>query len=163
MTISMILATDKNGCIGKNNTLPFNSKKDMKHFVNLTKGHDVIMGRKTWDSLPKKPLPNRRNIIITRQDLSSLDSTQNNIQYVNSIEEALEISTDPFIIGGSQIYYDAEKYADILYLTEFPDIKIIDGDTYFNYNKDLWFCYQQSDTWDDKTRIIFKTLKKVAH
>lgn len=161
MTISMIVATDKNGCIGKNNTLPFNSKKDMKHFVNLTKGHDIIMGRKTWDSLPKKPLPNRKNIIITRTDIS-LFKNSDEVIYVNSIDEALSISKNPFIIGGEQIYSQSEKYADIIYKTVFPYMEIENGDAFFKM-KEKWYITEQTSEYEKNLYIQFMTLKKVPN
>ncbi|AXH72924.1 MAG: DHFR protein [Caudoviricetes sp.] len=159
MTISMIVATDINGCIGKNNTLPFNSKKDMKHFVNMTKGKDVIMGRKTWDSLPKKPLPNRKNIIITRANLKYFDTSNENVIYVNSLDEALDISKDPFIIGGEQIYSQCEKYADIIYMTIFPTISIEGGDAFFKLSQ-KWYISDQRTEYENDLLIEFKELKK---
>lgn len=156
--ISMIVATDKNNCIGKNNTLPFNSKKDMKHFINMTKGKDVIMGRKTWDSLPKKPLSNRKNIIITRSNI--LKSDNKDVIYVNSLDEALDISKDPFIIGGEQIYSQAEKYTDIIYQTVFPDISIDKGDAFFKL-KEKWEVIEKKDEFENDLYIQFQTLKKV--
>lgn len=160
MTISIIVATDKNGCIGKNNTLPFSSKKDMAHFKNMTTGKDIIMGSKTWDSLPFKPLPNRKNIIITRADLRYFDTSNENIVHVNSLEHALNISKDPFIIGGGQIYTEAEKYADIIYLTIFPDIEVENGDTFFKLNY-KWTTVDIKDDIENDMRIKFTTLKRV--
>ena len=161
MTISMIVATDKNGCIGKNNTLPFNSKTDMKHFINMTKGRDIIMGRKTWDSLPNKPLPNRKNIIITRTNKSFFDNTEN-VVFVNSLEEALDISNNPFVIGGEKIYSQCEKYADIIYRTVFPNIEVEGGDAFFNLNY-KWDISDQTEIFENENLIYFQILKKAAH
>lgn len=158
----MIVATDKNGCIGKDNNLPFNSKIDMKHFINMTKGRDIIMGRKTWDSLPKKPLPNRKNIIITRANLKYFKSSNENVIYVNSLEEALDISNDPFIIGGEQIYSQCEKYADIIYRTVFPTIEIEGGDAFFILQQ-KWDISDQTLMFENDKPIYFQTLKKAAH
>lgn len=159
MTVSVIVATDKNGCIGKNNTLPFSSKKDMLFFKKITSGKDIIMGSKTWSSLPIKPLPNRRNIIITRHNLSFFDNTQDNIRYVNSLEEALDISNDPFIIGGGQIYSQAEKYTDVIYKTVFPELEIEDGDTFFDLQLE-WDIIETINEVEDDLKIHFLTLKK---
>ena len=115
MNISIIVAISKNRVIGKNNKLAWNLPDDMLYFSRMTKGHSVIMGRKNWDSIPKKyrPLPNRKNIVISRNKNQKIK----NIDITRSIEEAIEIArenTDEeiFIIGGGEIYNLGLKYAD---------------------------------------------------
>lgn len=132
MTVSLIAAIAQNRTIGKNNDLPWHLPDDMKYFMQTTKGHHCIMGRKNYDSIPEKfkPLPNRTNIVVTRQR----DFKAPNCVVVNSIDKGIEIArhaneTEVFIIGGAEIYQQSLSYADRLYLTE---IKAeIQGDTFF--------------------------------
>lgn len=128
----MIAAVSRNRVIGKDNDLVWNLPKDMEYFKTMTKGHCVIMGRRNWESIPHKwrPLPNRTNIVVTRQDGLSMEGAT----IVNSIEEGLEIAkshgeTEAFIIGGGQIYELGIKIADRLYITEVNGE--FDGDTFF--------------------------------
>lgn len=140
MIISLIAALTENRVIGKNNDLPWRLPDDMKYFMKTTTGHHVIMGRKNYDSLPTnyKPLPNRTNIIVTRQR----NFLAKGCIVVNSIEAGIEIArtnkeTELFIIGGAQIYAQALPLAQQLYLTE---IKAeIGGDTYFpKFDRKEW-------------------------
>lgn len=140
MKISMIAAVAANGVIGKDNDLAWHLPDDMKFFQEKTKGHHVIMGRKNYDSLPSKfkPLPQRANIIVTRQQ----DFKAEGCSVVHSIEEALEIcrkngEEEAFIIGGGEIYRLGFNYANVMYITEIK--KPYEGDTYFpKYNKNGW-------------------------
>lgn len=115
--ISLIAAIGKNNELGKGNDLIFKLPADMKHFVKLTSGHPVIMGRKTFESLPNGALPKRRNIIITRDK----NYTGKNIEVVHSLEEALALfagkKEEVFIIGGAQIFKESMPVADRLYIT----------------------------------------------
>jgi dihydrofolate reductase len=134
MTVSLIVAVSENGVIGKDNDLIWHLPKDMKFFKDTTMGHHVIMGRKNFESIPHKysPLPNRTNVIITRQ----ADYIAEGCVVVNSVEAALEIAkqngdTEPFIIGGGQIYKIAleQKLVDKIYLTKVHHS--FEGDTFF--------------------------------
>lgn len=132
MTISLIAALTENRVIGKNNDLPWHLPDDMKYFMQTTKGHPVIMGRKNYDSIPEKfrPLPNRTNIVVTRQR----DFVADGCTVVHSLEEALDeatniITDEIFIIGGAEIYRQGMPKANKLYLTEI--LATLDGDTYF--------------------------------
>lgn len=132
MTISLIAALTENRVIGKNNDLPWHLPDDMKYFMQTTKGHPVIMGRKNYDSIPEKfrPLPNRTNIVVTRQR----DFIADGCIVVHSLEEALDeatniITDEIFIIGGAEIYRQGMPKANKLYLTEI--LATLDGDTYF--------------------------------
>ncbi len=112
--ISVIVAVAENGTIGDKNSLLWHIKEDMKHFRTLTMGHPVVMGRKTYDSLGR-PLPNRRNVVITRQRL-----TLEGCEVVHSLEVALSLFSpdeEVFVIGGAQIYREAMEVADRFYLT----------------------------------------------
>jgi len=121
--ISIIVAYDKNLAIGKDNTLVWRQSADLKRFKELTTGHTVVIGRKTYESIGK-PLPKRRNIVITRQDIK-IDG----VEIVNSIEHIKNIKEDIFIIGGGEIYEKFIIFADRLYVTEI-DCEI-DADTWF--------------------------------
>jgi dihydrofolate reductase len=140
MIISLIAALSKNRVIGKDNDLPWHLPDDMKYFMQTTKAHHVIMGRKNYQSIPEKfrPLPNRTNIVVTRQQ--NFDAP--NCTVVNSIEAALEIARnnnehEVFIIGGAEIYNQGLASANKLYLTEIE--AEINGDTYFpDFNKSEW-------------------------
>lgn len=127
MSISMIAAIGKNRELGKNNDLIWHFKEDMKFFRETTTGNTVVMGRKTFESLPHA-LPNRRNIVIT----TNKDYIAEGAEVVTSVEEALEItkSDNVFIIGGGRIYNEFLKYSDKLYLTEI-DAECDDADTFF--------------------------------
>src|ERR1700733_8735937 len=126
MILSQIAAMSDNHVIGKNNQLLWHMPNDLKHFKNTTSGHTVIMGRKTFDSVGK-PLPKRRNIIITRQPI-----TIEGCEVVNSIEAALALCKDEaevFIVGGAEIYRQAMKLTDRINLTIIH--KEFDGDSFF--------------------------------
>jgi dihydrofolate reductase len=140
MTVSMIAALTKNRVIGKNNDLPWSLPDDIKYFMETTRGHHVIMGRKNYESIPLKfrPLPHRVNIIITRQ----IDYDAPKCQVVHTLPDGLAIARaagehECFIIGGAEIYTLGLSLAQRLYLTEIHTE--IDGDTFFpELKKDLW-------------------------
>jgi dihydrofolate reductase len=123
--ISIIVATSKNRVIGSNNSLIWKLPADLKRFKQITTGSTIVMGRKTYESIGK-PLPNRRNIIITRDTNYLVD----NCEIVNSLEEALMLcNNDCFIIGGGEIYKQSIDIADKIYLTLVQED--FEGDTYF--------------------------------
>jgi len=140
MIVSLIAAISKNRVIGKNNDLPWRLPDDMKYFMKTTKGHCVIMGRKNYESIPHKfrPLPERTNIVVTRQKDYSAESCS----VVHSLEDGLAIAKqksekEVFVIGGAEIYQLALPEANKLYLTEI-DAKI-EGDTYFpSFDKNIF-------------------------
>ncbi len=129
MKLNMILARAANGVIGKDGKLPWRLPEDMAHFVRTTKGHAVIMGRKTWDSLPPKfrPLPGRRNIVITRQPQWQAAGAQ----AARGLAEALALcgaEQEAWIIGGAEIYAQALPLADHAVVTEID--ASFEGDAY---------------------------------
>ena len=140
MKVSLVAAVAQNGVIGKNNDLPWRLPDDMKFFMNVTKGHYVILGRKNFESLPEKykPLPNRTNVVVTRQK----DYEAQGCIVVNNIEDALKTARDGneqevMVIGGSDIYALALPYAHRLYITEIH--ADVDGDVHFpQYDKTVW-------------------------
>lgn len=127
MDISMIAAVGKNNELGKSNDLIWHFHKDMVFFRETTTGATVLMGRKTFESLPKA-LPKRRNIVIT----SDLNYTAEGAEVCHSIDEALELCKNDkvFILGGGRIYQQFIDMANSLYLTEI-DAVCPDADTYF--------------------------------
>lgn len=127
--LSLIAALSKNRVIGKDNKLPWHIPEDLKRFQSLTSNHPIIMGRKTFESIGRV-LPNRTNIVITRDPSWGHDG----VLVSHSLEEALEIakkhvSQEIFVIGGGQIFEQAIKKADKLYLTV-VDSEIA-GDAFF--------------------------------
>lgn len=134
--ISIIVAMAKNRVIGDKNKMLWHLPEDLKFFARTTKGHTVIMGRKTFESIGKA-LPKRQNIIISK----SLKITPDNTELANTPEKAIELakSNEVFIIGGGEIYKLFLEKAQKLYLT-FVDIEI-DGETKFpELNYDNWQC-----------------------
>lgn len=130
MKISLVAAVARNGVIGRGGTIPWRLSEDMAHFRELTMGHPVIMGRRTWESLPDRfrPLPGRRNVVVTRNP----DWHVVGAERAGSLEEALESlhgSVAAFVIGGAEIYREAMPLADELLLTEIDDD--VEGDTFF--------------------------------
>lgn len=135
MSISMIAAVGRNLELGKNNDLIWHFKEDMKFFKNTTMGHTVIMGRKTFESLPKA-LPGRKNIVLSLNPNYTADSAE----VISSVEEAVKLSKDSeiFVIGGGKVYELMLAYADKIYLTEIED-ECKDADTYFpTFDKKLY-------------------------
>ena len=140
--LSIIVAVAENGVIGGNNTLLWHISEDLKRFKAITSGHAVIMGRKTYDSLGR-PLPNRRNVVITRQDIQI-----EGVDVVHSLEEAIALfpsSEEVFIIGGAQIYAEAIPLADTFYLTRVHHS--YEGDTiYPDWSGEDWKLIE-SESW----------------
>jgi len=140
--LSIIVAMSSNRVIGVNNTLPWHLSEDLKHFKSLTTGHTIIMGRKTYESIGR-PLPNRRNIVISRNSNTSYEG----VEVVHSLEDAFSISTNDkevFVIGGSNIYEQALSFVDQLYITEIK--KSFIGDAFFpEINKQIWIEYSRDD------------------
>jgi dihydrofolate reductase len=129
MRLHLIFARARNGVIGKDNAMPWHLPEDLAHFKRVTMGHPVIMGRRTWDSIPAKfrPLPGRRNIVITRQD----DWAAAGATRAASLEEACALcdgDADVWVIGGAQIYAQAQPLAATAMVTEID--ADFDGDAF---------------------------------
>ncbi|MDB5155671.1 MAG: dfrA [Mucilaginibacter sp.] len=160
MIISIVVAISENHAIGKDNKLLWYLPKDLKHFKDITTGGTVIMGRKTYDSVGK-PLPKRRNIIVTRQPI-----TIDGCEVVNSIEAALDLCRDEeevFIVGGAEIYKQAMHLTDRIYLTIVHEN--IDGDSYFpEIKEDIWKETERADHDPDEKNPLpfsFITLERI--
>ncbi|MCW3785102.1 dihydrofolate reductase [Plebeiibacterium sediminum] len=139
---SIIVAIAKMNAIGQNNNLLAHISKDLKRFKALTSRHTIIMGRKTFESLPNGALPNRRNIVITR----NTDLKFEGVEIVNSPEEAIELCKEDgevFVIGGATIYEAFMPYTNRLYLTLI--------DQFFN-EADTFFPEINYDQWDESYR-----------
>ncbi len=126
--ITIIVAIDRRGAIGSKGDMLFHLSADLKRFKSLTMGHTLIMGRKTFDSLPKGALPGRRNIVVSRNEAFAAPGTE----HAASFEEAVAMAGDAeiFVMGGAQIYELAMPVADVLELTVI-DAEGEDPDTFF--------------------------------
>ena len=162
MRVSLIVAVSENGVIGKDNDLIWHLPKDMKFFKDTTKGHHVIMGRKNFESIPHKfrPLPNRTNVIVTRQS----GYIAEDCIVVNSVEESIEVAkkngdTEPFIIGGGQIYKVAleNNLIERIYLTRIHHA--FEGDTFFQNLSEDWKVIARDDCKaDEKNKYDYSFL-----
>jgi len=155
MRVSMVVAASENNVIGKDNKLPWNLPKDMKYFKNLTNGHPIIMGRKTLEALGK-PLPNRTNIVITRQ----ANYLPAGVLVAATPEKALELAfqheiNEAFIIGGGEIFHLMLPLTNRVYLTRVH--AIVDGDAYFPVlSPDDWrLVSEEKHEADDKHLYSF--------
>ncbi len=139
---SLIACIGKNRELGKKGKLLFHIKEDMKFFRETTTGHKILMGRKTWESLPGK-LPSRENIVVSRNPVKGADLSVSNLK--EFIEDYKESNEEIFVIGGGMLYFELLPYAKNLYLTE-VDASISDADTFFPEF--------------DKTKYLRETIKK---
>ncbi len=154
----MIAAMGQNRVIGKDNDIPWHLPDDFQYFKNTTKGHYVLMGRKNFESLPPrfKPLPDRPNVVITRNKQYQAEGAV----VVNSLEQAIEKAkmkdeTEAFIIGGGEIYQLGLDLADTIYLTEINGS--FEGDTHFpEFDKTIWQeTSRQHHPADDRHQFSF--------
>lgn len=133
--ISILVAVASNGVIGAGNRLPWHLPDDLRYFKRLTTGHCVVMGRKTYDSIGR-PLPNRRNIVITRQPDLRIDGAE----VAHSLDEALSACAgddEIFVIGGAEIFRQVLDRTDRLYLTEL--MRDHEGDVFMpEYDRGQW-------------------------
>jgi dihydrofolate reductase len=137
--LTMIVAIDAQRGIGIDNTLPWHLPEDLAHFKRLTSGHPIIMGRKTFDSIGR-PLPNRRNIVITRNGAWRHDG----VEAVTSLDAAIALAGDApaFIIGGAQIFSESMDLADRMVVTEIAH----------TFNCDTFFPALDSNVWHETAR-----------
>lgn len=141
--ITIIVATDRNNAIGYNNSLLAHIPGDLRRFKEITMGHCLIMGKKTWESLPVKPLSGRRNIVLTDNELDCFDCAST----ARSLDEALSLcepGKEVFIIGGGSVYRQFMPIADRLMVThiheEYP------ADTFFpKIDPDEWYVSEKED------------------
>jgi dihydrofolate reductase len=156
MIVSSVVAISENNAIGKDNKLLWYLPTDLKHFKQITNGQTIIMGRKTFDSMGK-PLPNRRNIVITRNPDLKLDGAE----VTNSVAEALSLcktEKEVFIIGGAEIYKQAMDQTNRIYLTKVH--QRFDADAYFpELDMTKWVeTAREEHQPDEKNNIAFTFL-----
>ncbi len=152
--INIIVAYSKNRVIGKDNKLIWNLPEDLKRFKKLTTGKTVIMGRKTFESIGKA-LPNRENIVITRNEYYIAEGCK----IALSLDEAISLSTNEiFIIGGSQIYNKALDFANRIYATVID--QEFDGDSFFPYIDDSWIKLTKENNISDQFNFSYITYEK---
>ncbi|MDG5788911.1 dihydrofolate reductase [Evansella sp. AB-P1] len=148
--ISMIVAMGENNVIGLNGDMPWHIPNDLKYFKRVTSGHSVIMGRKTYESIGK-PLPNRRNFVITHNQAFSVPG----VEVCHSLQELDQLVTsneEIFVIGGATIYKELLPKADRLYITKIHDQ--FEGDTYFpQFKEEEWkIVSMEQGTVDEKNK-----------
>ena len=156
--ITMIAAAGENNAIAKDGDLPWHLPDDFKRFKKLTSGHSIIMGRKTFDAFDK-PLPDRKHIIITRDKSYTTDF--DGCVVVHSLEDALGmVETEPlsFIIGGGEIYKQAEPFSNTIELTRVHES--FEGDTFFpKIDKKVWkLVTEEYHPKDTKHKYAFSYL-----
>jgi dihydrofolate reductase len=154
--IVLVVAIAQNGVIGKNGAIPWHISDDMKRFKALTLGHTVVMGRKTWDSLPKKPLPGRVNVVVTRQQ----DWQAEGAVVAHSLGQATAgTSGAVMVIGGAEIYERALPLATRIELTEVH--KNFPGDAFFTLDRKGWHEAAREDhVAPDGVRYSYVTLSR---
>lgn len=150
------MAVAENGVIGRDGDLPWRLSADLQRFKKITMGYPIIMGRKTFESLPSGPLPGRQNVIITRQNGYANEDLNADCLVCSCLDdarEALESQTELMIIGGAAIYAEALKIAKRIFLTEVH--AEVEGDVYFpSFDRQLWTetyrqrCYDGSAGFD---------------
>jgi len=162
MALSAIVVIAEDGAIGKNNDLLCHLPADLKHFKEITMGHSIIMGRRTFESLPKGALPGRENIVVSR----SSDFQVEGALVCHSVEDALKQASMPgekFVIGGAQLYASTINMVDTLHLTALH-ARFEGADTFFpKLNMEEWQEVERIDCpADDKNRYpySFITLKR---
>jgi len=153
--LALVVAVSRNGVIGRDGGLPWHFREDLRHFRAVTLEHAVIMGRKTWESIGK-PLPKRRNIVVTRQR----DLVVPGCEVASGLEEAIELArtsdSEPRVIGGASLYALALPLATRLLLTEIDEE--VDGDTHFpSFDSSRWFEHSRRVGEDPK--LVFRDLR----
>lgn len=150
--INIIVATANNNAIGKDNDLLWHISEDLKYFKSTTLGCPIIMGRKTWESLPFKPLPKRENIVISRNKDLEIEGAK----VIHSIEEAINYAKtleNCFIMGGGMIYTSALPFCDKLYITKV--FKDFEADTFFpEIDLNTWTIESESDIKTDPNNSL---------
>jgi dihydrofolate reductase len=164
MNYELIVAMSKNGVIGNNNKLPWYIPEDLVNFSELTKGHIIIMGRKTFESLPNGPLKNRLNVVLSRTIYNNNNNFDENVlfttmDYLNTILKLHQKHNQKiFIIGGSEIYNIFIEQCNKLHITMVDEI--IDGDSYFPFDKNFLTTYYKVV---NKSEILYSKNKNIPY
>lgn len=163
MKISLIAAVARNGAIGKNNGLLWQEPQDQRHFRATTLGHPVVMGRKTWDSLPARfrPLPGRQNVVLTHSPVLQFEGAQRAARLQDALQ-LLASAAQVFVIGGAQLYAQALPHADEMVLTEVD--ADLDGDVFFPaWAPEDWTAIRrEAHHAADGTPFAFVTYRRTA-
>lgn len=164
MKISIVVAQDQEGGIGKDNQLPWHLSADLKHFKNITTGHHMLMGRKTYESIGK-PLPNRVSIVLTRN--KTIEFPEGVIK-VSSVEEGIEVAKQAgeeelFMVGGGQLYKTSLEMVDTIHLTKVETR--VEADTFFPILKEEEWEELKKESFEAKEKNKFNyhfiTLKRI--
>ena len=159
--LKLIVATSSNDVIGVNGTLPWNCKADLQYFKEKTTNAVIIMGRTTWESLPKRPLPNRINVVVTSNQISIPG-----VHVCNSFEETVNRFPDAWIIGGASIYKQCISLVDEIYRTIID--KPVHGPNCVKFPKipmdifNLTYYYSIGYQDDCKCNVIFEKFSKIG-
>ncbi len=157
MILSIIVAISKNGIIGKAGTLPWHLPEDLKYFKQTTLQHPILMGRKTYESIGKA-LPERQNIVLTRQPKWQAPNITT-IHQVSDLQNLTLIHHEVFVIGGAEIYQLCYPHCQKIYLTLID--QEVDGDTYFpmtNWQKDFHIVTQSEKMLSSKQNLFYQFL-----
>jgi dihydrofolate reductase len=159
--ISIVVARSSNGVIGREGGLPWRLPTDMKRFRELTTGHAVVMGRRTFESLPDayRPLPNRRNVVLS----SDVDYVAHGAEVFPDLAAALDAcGSDCFVIGGGITYRDALSLAETVYATEIETE--LDGDTFFPaLATNEWRCVEQGEPlFENEHSFTFRVYERAT-
>lgn len=161
--IALIAAIGPDGSIGSDNKMPWHMPRDLRFFRRVTSGHTVIMGRKTFEAIGSKPLPKRRNIVVTR----NTEYKANKSEVVHSLEAALAAAQGEarvFIIGGGELYRQSMDIADEIYLTHIDDLHpnkklfpLFESDTFFpEVNESDWIVHRQGRQFTASNKLRSK-------
>ncbi|GAB3226368.1 dihydrofolate reductase [Hymenobacter seoulensis] len=149
---ALVVAVAENGVIGGDNRLLWHLPLDLKHFKQLTQGHPVVMGRRTYESIGR-PLPNRTNIVITKQQDWQTEGCTTAHSVLQALEHALTLDENVFIIGGGEVYRQALPAADTVYLTE----------VHHSFDGDITFPELTSTEWREESRERHEPDEKHAY
>lgn len=155
--LALVVAMAKNRCIGRDGGLPWHISEDLKYFKKITTGHAILMGRKTWDSIGR-PLPNRRNIVISRQAGLAIPG----VDVVPDLASAIRIAREggdlePRIVGGGAIYTEAMPLVTKMFISQVNEV--VSGDTFFpEWNPGEW--RETSRTPGEDPRVTFVVLER---
>jgi dihydrofolate reductase len=152
--LALVVAMTRNRVIGRAGTIPWDLAEDRKHFVEVTRGHAIIMGRATWDSIGR-PLPKRRNIVVSRNPELSVPGVEVVPSLSAAIALARQTDPEPRVIGGGVIYAEALPLTTRIYLTllEYE----IEGDAFFpELNPEHWQCSEERRT----EHAVYRTLER---
>jgi dihydrofolate reductase len=139
--IALVVAVAENGVIGRDNQLIWRLPNDLKHFKNITLGHPIIMGRRTYEAIGR-PLPGRTNIVVTRQPDWQAEGTETTYSVPEALELAQTYDENIFVIGGAEIYRQSLSAVDTVYLTE----------VHHSFEGDVTFPDLNKTEWREETR-----------